>query len=1116
MTGHTQSHRTTSASLADGTVISVNDHVYMASEFIGESYYIGRVMEFGKQIKGKPLQVRIGWFYRPKDVMARRNHDPRLLVATMHSDMNPLTSIRGRCTVTHQAYIKDLDAYKKKPDHFYYNQLFDRYIHRFYDVLPVDSVRNLPPDVAEELTRRYQYIVVEAGTASEYTDAHRVCLICKRWCASGEALKCIMCQGFHHMLCINPPMLRKPSKGFAFQCALCTKLAMDSASSSPAALKQSSVVTNSAASSGQNSPRGSPKQKAVATLTVVPATRNSNTRNDAKSLPASAPSTSQDQKMSHMWPFRYFGTHADIQDIFDPDDRVYPRASSRVGARYQAVVVKWDGPGQILVTSTIFDDPQNNLLKGRTKKGGRGGRPPSNKLKVPEEQFDTQSRAHSASLESTADGPDTPQAPSSPARSGLGIDDGSVHLERGGEDTATLQYSKPSHITDEYVADYMSRVKELSLPLPAHSADLIDRALSALQRSGFDADTALKEISTVQKRDFDIVDWTPKEIEAFEEGIRLYGHELFAIKKKVETRSMKDIVRFFYKWKKTERYQPVYSVFTKINKPNKKFKSVGRAAVMSPVVELGSRSKANGETPPDNVLDRDCIILPTAENANKFECIHCGTTSTTMWRKTPGEVDRQKKFPRVYCNDCGNDWVRYVTLPPLTDSIKESKKNKNKDKEKEKDKEKDKDKDVIVKGQTNGNGKPSPVVVVSEPSAPGVKRKRSEAKSTTTKRIKEQSREPTRSPSPDPEVPCAVCDNLATPSSQMLNCSTCHLAVHPDCYGVASAVPTRKWNCDTCLNNQNPTCSTTYNCVLCTKTSDDQPQAIKRTTGHNWAHILCAVWIPETNFVDVEALSPIESVGRIRHERWRQTCSICKQKAGACITCGEGCKKAFHVTCARDAGYKIAFEMQPTKNVKGGLMVPMVWCPNHDLTSRKVIQIRDQPDALTDRNALQTYVHYYKQCDITIPSAMRKSRLLMALNPGIGASSPSTWQQSHGLNGRRTSHGGYGVKARTSSYQSVEENCRRCATTTSPIWWEDKVEEGQHTNGHSGPPYTPPPSQPPLDRNTRIKVENQDEHKKDGSSSLPSSNSHQHSQQHTESSLLCHACYWDSQPSAAN
>lgn len=166
-----------------GHMLSHIDHVYMASEFTGESYYIGRVMEFGKLTKGKPLQVRVGWYYRPKDVMARRNHDPRLLVATMHSDMNPVSSIRGRCTVLHQSYIKDMDSYKKMSDHFYYSQLFDRYIHRFYDVLPVDSVRNLPPDVAEELGRRYQYIVVEAGTASEYTDAHRVCLICKRWCA---------------------------------------------------------------------------------------------------------------------------------------------------------------------------------------------------------------------------------------------------------------------------------------------------------------------------------------------------------------------------------------------------------------------------------------------------------------------------------------------------------------------------------------------------------------------------------------------------------------------------------------------------------------------------------------------------------------------------------------------------------------------------------------------------------------------------------------------------------------------------------------------------------------------------------------------------------------------
>ncbi|KAF9996600.1 hypothetical protein BGZ65_007820, partial [Modicella reniformis] len=102
----------------------------------------------------------------------------------------------------------------------------------------------------------------------------------------------------------------------------------------------------------------------------------------------------------------------------------------------------------------------------------------------------------------------------------------------------------------------------------------------------------------------------------------------------------------------------------------------------------------------------------------------------------------------------------------------------------------------------------------------------------------------------------------------------------------------------------------------------------------------------------------------------------------------------------------IGFEMQPTKNIKGGLMVPVIWCPNHhDLSSsssRKLIQIRDQPDALTDRNALQTYVHYFKHCDQTIPSAMRKSRLVTAMNQQtMGTSSSSSWQN----HGRRASHG---------------------------------------------------------------------------------------------------------------
>ncbi|KAF9282043.1 putative PHD type zinc finger protein with BAH domain-containing protein [Mortierella alpina] len=377
--------------------------------------------------------------------------------------------------------------------------------------------------------------------------------------------------------------------------------------------------------------------------------------------------------MSHMWPFRYFGTHADIQDIFDPDDRVYPRASSRVGTKYQAFVVKWDGPGQVNRVAFTGSLGIAGGLCGRTR--------------------------HSRN----------PVIPCEICR----------------------------------VAAYMERVKGLTLPLPSHSADVIDRALLALQQAGYDAEKAIRDLALVQKKDFDIRDWTPKEIESFEEGIRLYGHELFAIKKKVETRSMKDIVRFFYRWKKTERYQPVYSVFTKIHKPNKKFKSVGRGAVTSSAVEVGNRSKTGHELPKDSVLDYETIILPSADNAGKFACAHCGIRVTSIWRRLPGETDPESQFPRVYCNDCGNDWIRYVALPPLVDTQKDIKKSKGKD--------------PSAKSLTNGSSKASPA---ASEVATAIKRKRSEAKTSVIKKVKEQSHEPTRSPSPLPELPCAIAMEL--------------------------------------------------------------------------------------------------------------------------------------------------------------------------------------------------------------------------------------------------------------------------------------------------------------------------------------------------------------------
>lgn len=139
-------------------------------------------MEFCTSTKRKGLQARIAWFNRPKDVINRKSADPCLLVATMHSDINPVSSIRGKCSVAHKNHVVHLDQYRKQQDNFYYNQLYDRYIQRVYDVVPCETVQNLPMDTLDALKQRYAFIVVEQGKAAELTVARRNCCVCQEWC----------------------------------------------------------------------------------------------------------------------------------------------------------------------------------------------------------------------------------------------------------------------------------------------------------------------------------------------------------------------------------------------------------------------------------------------------------------------------------------------------------------------------------------------------------------------------------------------------------------------------------------------------------------------------------------------------------------------------------------------------------------------------------------------------------------------------------------------------------------------------------------------------------------------------------------------------------------------
>lgn len=150
---------------------------------------------------------------------------------------------------------------------------------------------------------------------------------------------------------------------------------------------------------------------------------------------------------------------------------------------------------------------------------------------------------------------------------------------------------------------------------------------------------------------------------------------------------------------------------------------------------------------------------------------------------------------------------------------------------------------------------------------------------------------------------CAICDDGDCENTNaILFCDGCDLAVHQECYGVPY-IPEGQWLCKKCsqVGKATPTC------IFCPNTDG----AFKQTTESKWAHLLCAIWIPEVTIANVAFMDPISQVAEVPAARWKLRCYICNQNMGACIQCGSRqCFQAFHVTCARRA--KLFLKMKST------------------------------------------------------------------------------------------------------------------------------------------------------------------------------------------------------------
>ncbi|KAF2192764.1 hypothetical protein K469DRAFT_746108 [Zopfia rhizophila CBS 207.26] len=149
------------------------------------------------------------------------------------------------------------------------------------------------------------------------------------------------------------------------------------------------------------------------------------------------------------------------------------------------------------------------------------------------------------------------------------------------------------------------------------------------------------------------------------------------------------------------------------------------------------------------------------------------------------------------------------------------------------------------------------------------------------------------------DTKCAICDDGDCENTNaIVFCDGCDLAVHQECYGVPF-IPEGQWLCRRCqLVGRGTPVSEHPGCIFCPNIDG----AFKQTTTMKWAHLLCAMWIPEVSLGNTTFQEPVQDVEKVPKTRWRLTCYICKQKMGACIQCGhKSCFEAFHVTCARRA-----------------------------------------------------------------------------------------------------------------------------------------------------------------------------------------------------------------------
>lgn len=128
----------------------------------------------------------------------------------------------------------------------------------------------------------------------------------------------------------------------------------------------------------------------------------------------------------------------------------------------------------------------------------------------------------------------------------------------------------PTVLGEDLIEDYLHKIASAAssntgtpqtnsvyaIPLGKHLRD-DEQGLYLLQQCGHNIDEALrrKRINAVPVAEQQMSLWSEEECRNFENGLRIHGKDFHMIQQsKVRTRSVGELVQFYYLWKKTERH----------------------------------------------------------------------------------------------------------------------------------------------------------------------------------------------------------------------------------------------------------------------------------------------------------------------------------------------------------------------------------------------------------------------------------------------------------------------------------------------------------------------------------------------------------------------------------